>query len=409
MRQFVGETVVKPNAWVQPPIDLEHRIPMEGAGLTGEEELDIIRQVVREGVLTWGRYVYEFEEAFTKYFKVKHAYSVSSCTAALAIAVKLLGIQPGDEVIVPGLTFIATSLPALDRGAQIRFADVEPDTLNVSAQTIERILTKNVKAIFIVHHDGNPVDMDPILELAKAHAIPVVEDCAHAPGAQYKGRYAGTMADIGCYSFHARKNITTVGEGGMVATNRDEFQGWIGSLRTFGHHSYEKPIANPLTGEDMPADHALVNGMVPMNYPLSDVQCAVGLVQLQKLDAINKRRNEIQEYYNEELGRIGGMTTPSVAPGSYSTCHRYTALFREQDWQDRWPKVKRAFEEAGIATQHTYLPNYLYDVCQKLGCSEVRCPNAESVYRRSFMLPIFPELTDAHIGRVIDTLRKAIG
>ncbi len=156
MRKFTDRTVVKPNAWVSAPMDLSKRIPMEGSGLTGLEELEAIIKVIREGVFTWGRWVYEFEEQFAEYIGAKYAYSVSSCTAALAIATKLVPIEPGDEVILPGMTFIATGLPALDRGAHIRFADVAPDKLNITVDTVDKVYTDKVKAIFVTHMDGNP-------------------------------------------------------------------------------------------------------------------------------------------------------------------------------------------------------------------------------------------------------------
>ena len=408
MKKITERTTVKPNAWVTPPIDIGKRIPMEGNGLTGLEEMEVIVQVLKEGVLTWGRWVYEFEELFSRYFGVKHAYSVSSCTAALAIATKLVGVGPGDEVILPSMTFIATGLPALDRGARVRFADVSPNTLNVSIDGIERVYTDKVKAIYVTHMDGNPVDIGPIVEFAGQKGVALVEDCAHAPGAKYHGRYVGTIGDVGAFSFHTRKNITTLGEGGMVATNHDEYAPWIGSIRTFGHHACRPSARNPLTGEDMMSDYVEVNGSIPINYPLSDVQCAVGLVQLKKLKRINARRKEIHDYYNTELEKIGGITVPHVLPGCRSSYHRYTALFDEKDWEQRWDRLKQEMNNANIATQHIYLPNYLNAIYRSHGYGVGTCPNVESAYRRSFMLPIYPELMDSHVEKVIQTVRRAL-
>ena len=408
MRRFKVQTVVKPNAWVTPPIDLEKSIPMEGCGLTGLEEMEMIVKVLREGVFTWGRWVFEFEKKFARYFKVKHAYSVASCTAALAIATKLAGVGPGDEVILPGITFIATGLPALDRGAKVRFADVASDSLNTTIEGVEKVYTKKVKAIYITHMDGNPVDIEPIVGFAREKGVALIEDCAHAPGAIYHGRYVGTIGDIGCFSFHTRKNITTLGEGGMIVTDHDIYAPWIGSIRTFGHHRYDSPKENPLTGEEMCTDFVQVNGAIPINYPLSDVQCAVGLVQLDKLKRINARRKQIHRHYNAELRQVGGIIVPEPLPGCESSYHRYTAFLEEKDWDRRWRKLKQELARAKIATQHTYLPNYLNQVYQDHGYGVGTCPNVESIYRRSFMLPIYPELTDRHVEKVTDTVRKAL-
>ena len=250
--------------------------------------------------------------------------------------------------------------------------------------------------------------MGPIVEFARQKGITVIEDCAHAPGAMYQSRYVGTIGDIGCFSFHTRKNITTIGEGGMVVANRDEYAPLIGSIRTFGHHEYETPIRNPLTGEDMTSDYVDVHGAIPINYPLSDVQCAVGLVQLKKLKSINARRKEIHEYYNTELGKMGGVIVPEIMPGCESSYHRYTALFEDKDWETRWDNLKKVMGQENIATQHMYLPNYLNRVYRSHGYGVGTCPNVESAYRRSFMLPIYPELTDRHVEKIIRTVQKAV-
>ena len=172
-----------------------------------------------------------FQKEFAKKFEVKHAFATSNCTTAMHAATQVFGIKAGDEVITTPITFIATSLVVLKEGAKPVFADIDPKTYNIDPKQIESKITPRTKAIYVVHYGGQMCDMDPIMAIAKKHNLFVMEDCAHAHGATYKGRQAGTIGDIGCFSFHSLKNMTTLGEGGMITTNNDKFADSIQRMR----------------------------------------------------------------------------------------------------------------------------------------------------------------------------------
>lgn len=399
----------KPNTWVDKPRDMENRIYSEGAGMIGDEEIEILKKVIAEKVFTWGRFVDQFENDFADYLGVKYAYTVSNCTTALTIASKLIGLKPGDEVITTPITFIATGLGPLDKGAKIVFADIDPRTYNISPEEIEKNITDKTKAVYIVHLEGQPCDMDPIMEVVKKHKLYLIEDCAHAPGAEYKGRKVGTFGDFGCFSFHARKNMVTLGEGGMLTTNSDKFGEEIPTIRCIGTKKFKEPITNELTGESMMSDTVAIRGEVPNNYRMNDAQAAVGIVQLKKLEMLTKRREEIASYYSEELSRIEGITPPYYMPECKPAYHRYTALFDEKKTGVTRIEVNNKIKEKGISTGgRTYLPIYLYSIYKERGYKKGLCPNAEKMYIQSFMLPIYPELQDRQMKMVIDTVKEAL-
>ena len=268
----------------------------------GLEEVEAAVEAMRGEILTQGPFLKAFQEEFAEYVGTDYALGVSSCTGALEIAMQLLEIREGDEVIVPAITFIATIIPLLRLKAKVVFADLDPATHLISPASIEENITDRTKAIVVVHMNGMPCDMDPIIDLARRHDLKVVEDCAHSMGAEYKGQKTGAIGDIGCFSFHTVKNISTLGEGGMLTTNDTEFARLIPLSRWVGMDLYED-----LEKYWIPFfyDIRSVKGGVPYNFCLGEVQANVGRVQLKKLVWMNDRRRDGGDDHGGDF-RTGG-------------------------------------------------------------------------------------------------------
>ncbi|MBE9594529.1 MAG: DegT/DnrJ/EryC1/StrS family aminotransferase, partial [Proteobacteria bacterium] len=268
-----------------------------------EEEIREVVKVLKSKWLSLGPVTQRFEEEFANYLGVKHAFGVASGTAALHIALKVLGIRKGDEVTVPSLTFVATANSVLYCGAKPVFADITSlDDFNISQDDILEKITTKTKAIAIVHYGGYPCNMNAIMEIAEDHNLKIIEDAAHAPGAEYKGKKCGTIGDVGCFSFFANKNLVT-GEGGMVVTNDDALAEKIRIMRSHG--------MTTLTW-DRHKGHAHSYDVVDLgfNYRINEIASALGVVQLKKLDENNEKRRKIVERYRKGLEDISGISVP---------------------------------------------------------------------------------------------------
>jgi len=276
----------------------------------GDEEKNAVAEVLDSGVLsdflgTWspqfygGPRVQKLEREWEAYFGVRHAVTMNSATSGLYAAVGAAGVGPGDEVIVSPITMTASASAALVYGAIPVFADIDPDTFCVTAATIEKCITPYTRAIVVVDILGHPADMDPIMALAKRHAITVIEDAAQAPGATYNGRMAGTLADIGVFSLNYHKTIHT-GEGGVAVTDDDVLAERLQLIRNHG-----EMVVRGKGVKD------LVN-MVGYNYRMTEIEAAIGSEQLKKLDSLLTPRIEAAEYLNFHLSKIPGIVTPAV-------------------------------------------------------------------------------------------------
>ena len=271
--------------------------------VTGEDEWQATKEPLMTGWITSGPKVREFEQLFAEKHQVKHAFAVTSATTALHLALVALGVVKGDEVIVPAFTWVATANVVLYCGASVVFVDVDPTTFNLDPLDLKDKITSKTKVIIPVHLFGLCADMDAIKEIAPG--IPLVEDAACAAGATYKGKFAGGLGDVGCFSFHPRKSITT-GEGGMITTNDDEIADRVTKLRNHGAEISEEQRhhgAKPYMLPDF--------NMLGFNYRMTDLQGAVGVVQIKKLDAFISERNEWANYYKEELKGTEWLRLPS--------------------------------------------------------------------------------------------------
>lgn len=404
------------------------RVPYSffGSIYDSEEEAAVLKAMKQEAQ-TMGPQVQLFQREFAAKFEVKHALATSNCTTAMHVATQALAIGPGDEVIITPNTFIATSLVVLKEGAKPVFADIDRRTFNIDPREIAKKITRRTKAIYCVHYAGQMCDMDPIMQLAKKHKLFVMEDCAHAHGAKYKGRPAGSIGDIGCFSFHSLKNMTTLGEGGMITTSNDKLAEKIQRLRcmsithwnpkqkdfTFAGFKMKK---TDLKDYWIPSHFDVIDddGRWGNNYRMNETQAAVGRAQLRKLDRLVAKRRENGRYLNAGLQGLRGITPVYEDPNCHHCYHLYTICVEEKALgalRDDFMRV--LYREEGIQGIQHYQPTYHFTGVKKAFNYPSRlCPVAEEFfYRRETNLPMHPRLTrsdlDAIIAGVTNAARKA--
>ncbi len=377
---------------------MELRIPLSDLDYGPEEEQAVL-EVLRRRWLTMGAVTQEFEKEFAGFIGAKHAFGVSNGTVALHLAALALGLGPGDEVIVPALTFVATASSVLYTGAEVRFAEIiGADDLNLSPQAIEKQLTPRTKAIFLVHYGGYACRMPEIAEIARRHNLRIVEDAAHAPGASLDGRSLGAWGDIGCFSFFSNKNLAT-GEGGMVVTDRDDLAAQLRSLRSHG--------MTTLTW-DRHQGHAYTYDVVHLghNYRLDEIRSALGLVQLRKLVQNNARRQAITARYRQGFTKAGftGVELPFMNSAGISSCHIFPILLPPD--ADR-----RVFMDGmrlrGVQTSIHYPPIHLFTYYRRR-YPDLSLPITEAVAAREVTLPLYPGMKDADVDYVLVAAREAL-
>jgi len=273
-------------------MSLNERIPVAGPSIT-QKEIDYVTDAVRTAWYTQANKYHErFEKAFAEYLGVRYAIALPSCTSSIHLSLLALGVGPGDEVIVPDATWIATAAPITYVGATPVFADIEEETWCLSAKSFEECITDRTKAVIPVDLYGNMPDMDGLLSIAKRNNIPIIEDAAEAAGAEYKGKRAGSFGDTGVFSFHGSKTLTT-GEGGMLVTDREDIQRRALFLRDHGRQ---------------PGDKSFWNTEIAYKYKMSGMQAALGLAQLDRIDELIARKREIFNWYKEKLAGVTGIT-----------------------------------------------------------------------------------------------------
>jgi dTDP-4-amino-4,6-dideoxygalactose transaminase len=377
---------------------MEVRIPLSDMAYDAQEEQAALA-VIQRRWLTMGSVTQEFESEFARSVGVKHALAVSNGTHALHLTCLALGIGPGDEVIVPALTFVATANAVLYCGAEVRFAEIIGETeLNISPEDIERRITPRTKAIMVVHYGGYPCKMPEILEIAKHHDLAVIEDAAHAHGASLNGRALGTWGDAGCFSFFSNKNLAT-GEGGMLVTDRDDIAEKVRVLRSHG--------MTTLTW-DRHRGHAYTYDVVALgnNYRIDEIRSALGLVQLGKLAGNNARRKEITERYRQGLkeAAASGIELPfSKSPGM-PAYHIFPMLLPEGADRIKFMETMRT---AGVQTSIHYPPIHQFTYYRQR-YSQLSLPETEKVAAREVTLPLYPGLRDDEVDWVLSSATEAL-
>jgi perosamine synthetase len=386
-------------------------------------DIDAITQLLQTAdTLAFGPLRDKFERDFSAYVGVEHAVAVTSATAALNLAAQLIGLKEGDEVIGSPQTFRATFLGLAARGVIVRFADIDPDTLNMDPNTIEAHITPNTKAIFVVHYGGNPAEMEAISAIARKYHLLVVEDAAHALGAEYKGRKIGSIGDFTCFSFNSLKNMTTLGEGGMLTfhdSNYIEAAHYLRSMGLVGEYEVKERMFGPYKMMDRSihdhSDGAFTKHWKRIDdwgthYRLSEAQAAAGIVQLQKLDEMNEFRMEIAKRYTVGLSEISGIRTSFTAPYARNVWHLYPFFID--------PETVNATKEEfilylqntkGIQINLRYFPAHLTDYMQYFGHDYGECPVCEKVwFEQQLNFPINPRMPLDDVDYIVESVREAV-
>ena len=355
-----------------------------------QDEIDAVAEVLRSGWWALGPRTAEFEERFAAYVGTPHFVGTNSGTAALLLTFVSLDLD-GGEVITPSLTFVATSNTILQAGGRPVFADLDPHTLTVDPDDLVRLITPRTRAVVVVDYAGHPADLDPILEIARAHGIPVVEDAAHACGATYRGRMIGSIADVTCFSFHVTKNLA-MGEGGGIALADDGRTERLRRLRWSGLSSDSWSRSNERRYE---WDYQLAE--VGFKAHMNDISAAIGLVQLARLDLVNARRRRIATLYTDAFSQLAWLETPVERSDVRSSWHLYTVRV---DDRDRF--MAHLADEGVLSTVH-YRPNHLHEPYRPYWR---HLPVTEAIWPRLVTLPMFPGMTDGEIGQVIEAVRS---
>ncbi len=366
----------------------------------GEEEARAPVESIKSGWVTQGPKVAEFEKAVAAYVGARHGIATTSCTTGLHLALATIGVGPGDEVIVPSFTFIASANAILYTGATVVFADIDPKTYNVDPNDVEKRVTKRTRAIMPVDQIGLACDIEAINDIARRHGLEVVEDAAPAIGETYTGRRVGSNAHQTVFSFHPRKVITT-GEGGMITTDDDALAERARKLR-----------AHAMSVSDLDrhrSDRVIIERYdeLGFNYRMTDIQASIGLVQIRRLDELLAARRARAERYNRELPALRGIQIPYVPPYAEHTYQSYCVRLTPDCRLDREELMMNLLRR-GIATRRGVMASHLEKVYRdRVG--EVRLPVTEQATRTTMLIPLYASMTDEEQSYVIDALREELG
>ncbi len=389
------------------PFDLEIRF----GTVYGKEEEEMVIKILRKMAPTCGEYCLQFEKEFAEYIGCKYARTVSNGTSALFLSMKALGVGPGVRVLTTPITWIATPASAVTLGAEVDFVDVDIETYNMDINLLEEKLTENTKVVAPVHLYGLPADMDPLLRLAKKYGFAIVEDACHAIGAEYKGKKTGNLGTIGCFSFHEQKNISTLGEGGMVTTSDPEIFEQVSLYRSHATRVYPSTTKYCLLDETR-----FPKGKrfwwqdfddCAYNFRMTDIQAGVGIIQLRKLDALNKMRQENAEYLTKALQTIPGIITPTIPPDRTHVFHLYPIrIIPEEFGMTKEDLLWIMKEQYNIKLGTHYIPLHWTTAFQKRGFKRGQFPVAEELARTLITLPVHPRLTHEGLDYLVDTLAR---
>jgi perosamine synthetase len=366
-----------------------------------EQDIEAVVSVLNSSWLTSGGKVNQFEEAVASYCGTQYAVAVSSGTAALHCAAYAAGINPGDEVILPAISFAATANCVAASGAKPIIVDVHPDTLLIDIDGIEKHITPKTKAIIAVDYAGQPCDYDVLHEVADRHGLKIIADACHALGARYKGARTGQLADLTVFSFHPVKHITT-GEGGMVVANDPRYAEMMRRFRNHGITADHHQRAQKATWYYQIAD-------LGFNYRITDIQCALGISQLDKLDGWLARRREIAHQYTNAF-RTAAIVHPLKASQIVDHAyHLYVVRLNTGSLKISRPEIFKALRENGIGANVHYIPLNLQPYYQnRFDTYQGQCPVAEAAYEQILSLPIYPSMTEQDVERVITTLAQIL-
>jgi perosamine synthetase len=385
-----------------------HELEFSHGSMYGPEEAAAVADALADSAPSCGKRVTAFEQAFASYCGSAYGLAVTSATAGLDIAMAAAQVGPGDEVITTPISWISTANAAAKRGAKVVFADVQPSTLNLDPESVIQKVTARTKAILPVHLYGQCCDMDALAAVARPRGILLVDDCAHAPGATYKGRKAGSLADISVFSFHQQKNMVTLGEGGMITTSDPQLHQRMLALRSLCCRSYD-PKGKYLSFDEQREPmgkrywHLDFEGLGG-NARMTDIQAAVGIVQLRKLNGFNRRRREIASVYCRRLSQIRGLRPLATSPDVEHAHHIYCVLVEDEFPLNKEEFMWRLYTEYRIKTWSHYMPIHLTTAYRNLGHGTGECERAEALFERYVSLPIHPRLTPEAIEYLLASI-----
>ncbi len=390
--------------------ELKHGLEIKYGSEYGEAEKAAMLAVLERGAPTSGDACIAFEQAFADYCGVKHARCVSNGTAALFLSMLAAGVKPGDRVITTPVTWIATAASAVTLGAEIDFVDIDQETHNIDPAALEAAITPKTRAIAPVHMYGQCCDMDAILAVAEKHGLAVIEDACHTVGGTYKGRKAGAMGTAGCFSFHEQKNMSTLGEGGMVVTNDSAMFERIALYRSHCTRVYGAstkycsldetrfPMGKRFWFQDFDD--------CGYNFRMTDVQAAVGLVQLEKIDSLNQRRIENAAHLSQGLDGLPGLSLPKTLPGVKHVFHLYPVLVdAEQFGCGKEDLIYALWHQHGIRAGAHYIPLHWTTAFRNRGFDKGMFPVADRLGERVVTLPINPRMTREALDYLVDSVR----
>ncbi|WP_300440107.1 DegT/DnrJ/EryC1/StrS family aminotransferase [Christiangramia sp.] len=374
---------------------MNYKIPLFDLNYDDKEERAVI-DVLRSKWISTGPKSQKLEEMFCEYFNVEHAVSLTNCTVALHLAMEVLEIQEGDEVICPSFTFVATANAIKYVGATPVFADIiSEDNLTIDPEHIKKLITERTKAIIVMHYAGFTCNMDEILAIAHEHNLKVVEDACHGPLSEYKGKKLGTIGDVGCFSFFSNKNLST-GEGGMFLTNNKELAEKAKLLRS---HGMTTMSYNRAKGHSTSYDVVKLG----YNYRMDDIRASLGIVQLEKLPEDLKKRYKVRSVYEKALESVNNVIVPFKDHPYFSSNYIFPIVLSESVEKSR-DEIRDMLHDSGIQTSVHYPPVHLFDIYYNEEERGLR--KTESIYNRLITLPMYGNLTEEKVEYISKKLKE---
>ncbi|MBU1863729.1 MAG: DegT/DnrJ/EryC1/StrS family aminotransferase [Candidatus Omnitrophica bacterium] len=377
------------------------KIPFHKVDITGQEIKGVIR-AVKSGWWTMGPKTIEFERRFRNYVGSKHAIAVNSCTAAMHLALDAIGLKEGDEVIVPAITFTATAEVVCYFKAKPILIDIRRDTLNIDVSKIESKITSKTKAIIPVHYGGQPVDLDMIKKIAKKHNLFVIEDAAHALPAWYKNKKIGTLSDMTCFSFYVTKTLAT-GEGGMITTNNKR---WADKMKIMRLHGMNKDAWKRYSKTGVWFYDVMEAGF---KYNTTDINAALGLAQLKRLETMWRKRKRIARRYSEAFKSIDGVACPTIDDYTETSWHLYVIKLNLDSLKIGRNLFIKELGKRGISSSVHFIPLYKHTFYKNLlRIRSSQFPESEYAYKRIISLPIYPSMGQEEVDRVIWEVKDVV-
>jgi len=386
---------------------MEYKIPFSGrAHEYHDEEIQTVVDILKSTKkLTQGDYLKDFEQNFSRFIGVKHAFGVNNATSALELAAQLCQFKPGDEIIIPGHTYTSSAYPFVKNGAKIVWSDIDLVTRVVNIDTVKRCFSKRTKAIVVVHLYGYGVEMQKIMDFAKENKLIVIEDAAQALGVEIDGAKAGSFGDFGIFSFHSHKNISTLGEGGMITVRDKKYAEIIPMLRHNGHCSYDnqteywKPAMSNV-------NTAYLNGrnLLPNNFCLGEIESAVGTKLLKRIDKINEDKRKRAIHFIDELKNFEELRFHRVDTKQHNY-HLLVAYF-SNDKRDAFIDLMSREEKIQCVVQ--YYPLYRYDLYKNINQHEYHCPNTDFFFDNMVSFPFQHWMSEADFQYLLSSTKKVL-